>query len=257
MRRLRAFLPLLLALLMMVPGSAAALDTKPLLYSLLLPGLGEWSLGYKGRAVAHFAVEAGCWTGNYLYRQKGFELRDDYEAYADKHWHPATWASAFSEGQPEWMDWLDAAEWEEYAWDELQPTAVDFDTLHTSPNGDQYLVSHYAPHHEDPQHYYENLGKYDWYRWGWDDYSSDTDRSDHRYVYLDMRNDSNAAFDTAHNLISLMVVARVVSLVDTFILIRKLDGGASRAEIDNAWRLEFQPRDPREAAFRLALTRRF
>jgi len=254
----RSLLLIPLLLITAFPGVAAALDTKPLLYSLVLPGLGEWSLGYKGRAAAHFAVEAGCWAGNFYYRGQGFDLRAEYEDYADAHWHPARWAAAFSEEQPEWMDWLDEGEWDLYNDNGgLQPTAVEFDESHTSPDGDQYLESHYAPHHEDPQHYYENLGKYDWYRWGWDDYGSDTDRSEHRYVYLDMRNDSNAAFKRAHNLISFMVVARVVSLVDTFILLRLIENGATRAELDSAWRLDFQPRDPGEASFRLALTRRF
>ncbi len=242
----------MLFLLSGLPGRAAAMETRPLLYSLLLPGLGEWSLGYKERAIGHFVIEAGSWAGNFYYRDKGFDLRHDYEAYAEEHWEVARWASAYSEAQPEWMDWLQPGEWEAYAWDATRPTAVEFDTTHIG-----YLQSHYAPYHEDPQHYYENLGKYDWYRWGWDDYSDASDDSVNRYVYGDIRNRSNDAFGRAHDFLSLMVLARVVSLADTFILLRRIEAGATRTELDQSWRMELLPGDPREASFRLAFTRRW
>lgn len=252
-------LPLLLLLLLFAPPRAAAMDTKPLLYSLVLPGMGEWSLGHRGRALTHFAVEAGCWAGNFYYRDRGFQLRHDYEAYAEAHWEEARWASAWNAEQPEWMDWISPSEWEAMAeyWnpvDGVDPTtALEFDASHEG-----YLQSHFAPYHEDPQHYYENLGKYDWYRWGWDDYGQGmADDSSHRYVYGAMRNDSNDAFSRAHSFITVMVMARVVSLVDTYLILHRLESGASRADLDRAWRLEFQPGDPREAQCRLALTRRW
>ena len=85
MTRIRKLLWLgaaLLPLMAGLPGQAAAMETRPLLYSLLLPGLGEWSLGYRGRAVTQFAIEAGSWAGNFYYRDKGFDLRHEYEVAA-------------------------------------------------------------------------------------------------------------------------------------------------------------------------------
>ncbi len=226
------------------------MDAKPLLYSLLVPGLGEWSLGYKGRALAHWTVEAGCWAGNFYYRDKGFAGRKDYEAYADSHWHTARWASAWNETIPDWLDWIPQSEWDEYGWDAVMPTAVEFDETHEG-----YLASHFAPYHEDPQHYYENLGKYDWYRWGWDDYSSGTDRSEHRYVYLRMRNDSDDDFNRAHNFVIAMVLARVVSLADTYLLLHRLESGVTEKEIRTSWRLDFAPKNADLSGFRIGLRR--
>lgn len=246
----RRALALLLALVLASP--AAAIEARPLLYSLLLPGLGEWSLGYRGRATLQFAVEAGCWAGNFYYRDQGFQKRHEYEAYAEAHWEEARWASAWTEEQPDWLYWVTAEEWEALGWaDGTKPTAVEFDATHAG-----YLESHFAPYHEDPQHYYENLGKYDWYRWGWDDYGTDSDDSAHRYVYLALRKDSNAAFDHAKAFIFALVAARVVSLVDTYILLRRLDdAGGDQAALAEGWHLQLGPELARPAGFRLALTR--
>lgn len=247
----RALLAALFVVAALAP-SARALDAKPLLYSLLVPGLGEWSLGHKRIALTHFAIEAGCWAGNFHYRERGFDLRHDYEAYAEAHWEEARWASAWSDTQPEWMDWVSAADWDTLGWGQTWPTAVEFDATHEG-----YLHSHFAPWQEDPQHYYENLGKYDWYRWGWDDYSGDSDDSVRRYVYVSMRKDSNEAFTTAEHFIYGLVIGRVVSLADTFLMLRRLEAGASPEDLDRAWRLEMRPVDPRESRFALALTRRW
>jgi hypothetical protein len=237
------------------PVAAPALETKPLLYSLLLPGLGEWSLGYRGRALGHFAIEAGCWAGNFYYRDQGFKLRHDYEAYAEAHWEEARWASAWnlkSEGVPDWLFWVSEDEWAAIALADTLPSAMEF--LRDDHEG--YMESHFAPYHEDPQHYYENLGKYDWYRWGWDDYDEDRGDSVRRYVYAEMREDSNNAFARAETFIYVLVTARVVSLADTYILLRRLErAGGDRAALEDAWHLELSPRGARAAGWRLALTR--
>ena len=250
---MRARLVALLVALLALAPSAAALEGRPLLYSLLLPGLGEWSLGYRGRAVGQFAVEAGCWAGNFYYRDQGFKLRHDYEAYAEEHWEEARWASAWNpDGQPEWMDWVSTDQWAALAWPDTLATAMEF--LRDDHEG--YMESHFAPYQEDPQHYYENLGKYDWYRWGWDDYDDGSDDSVRRYIYTGMRKDSNAAFDRAEAFIFALVAARVVSLADTYILLRRAErAGGDRAGLDEAWRLDFSPRDARGTGWRLALTR--
>ncbi len=238
------------------PAPAPAIETKPLLYSLLLPGLGEWSLGYRGRAVGHFAIEAGCWAGNFYYRDQGFKRRHDYEAYAEAHWEEARWASAWNpraEGVPDWLYWVSDEVWNsDVTYPDTLASAMEF--LRDDHEG--YMESHFAPYHEDPQHYYENLGKYDWYRWGWDDYDEGSGDSVRRYVYTGMRKDSNAAFDRAETFIFALVAARVVSLADTYILLRRLErAGGDRAALADAWHLELSPRDLRAAGWRLALTR--
>ena len=228
----------LLVLLFLFPLEAGALDARPLAYSLLIPGLGEWSMGYKARAATHWAFEAGCWSGTVYWRNRGFDKRHDYEAYADDYWHTARWASAFLDQQPDWIDWMEASEWSEFAWDQTCEVAVTFDEEHPG-----YLESHFAPFGEDPQHYYENLGKYDWYRWGWDDYDCSDDHKDpvpgsHRWVYGNMRNESDVYFDRAHNFLIAMLIGRVVSVVDTYVILVCRDRGQSPEAIRDGWRLQ-------------------
>ena len=228
----------LVLLLLLAPLQAAALDARPLAYSLLLPGLGEWSMGYKGRALGHWALEAGCWTGTVYWRNRGFDKRHEYEDYADEHWHTARWASAWLEEQPDWLDWIDASEWDAMAWDQTCDVALDLDEGHPG-----YLQSHYAPWAEDPQHYYENLGKYDWYRWGWDDYDCSDDHKDpvpgsHRWTYGKMRNESDLYFDRAHGFLTVLLLGRVVSLVDTYIILVREERGQSPEQIRDGWRLQ-------------------
>jgi hypothetical protein len=228
--------PLLVASLLMFAAPAGALELKPLLYSLIFPGAGEWSLGYKKRALAQFAVEAGCWSANVYYREQAYDKRHAYEAYADAHWTEHDWR----------LPWDDTQDY-------YDPNHVD------APIAESYdldfLRSHYAPYSEDPQHYYENLGKYDWYRWGWDDFSAAVDHSFNRYTYLNMRNASDDDFNVAENFIKILVVARVISLADTYIILRKRELGMSEREIERGWRLAFAPSDPAFSGFRLGLTR--
>jgi hypothetical protein len=257
---LKRKIPILVFLILMA-GQARAMEYKPLLYSLLVPGLGEWSLGYKTRAVSHWAFETACWTGNFYYRDKGFDLRRDYHAFADKHWSTARWASSWNESlasaqgrypdeDPEWLSWITAEQWDS-DW-EMQDTAVIFED-----DNPGYLHSHFAPFHEDQQHYYENLGKYDWYRWGWDDYDGGTDTSVNRFTYVGMRNKSNDYFDLAQNLISAMVIARIVSMMDTFIILKRaeMSGQSPHRSQERDWHLKFTPATQYIDGFRVALTR--
>ncbi|MCP4548958.1 MAG: hypothetical protein GY835_21090 [bacterium] len=232
-------------------GSCGAMELKPLLYSALIPGLGEWSLGYKKRAVGHWVVEAGCWAGNFYYREQGFDARHRYEAFAREHWDSMHWASSWSDEMPVWLEeWFTEQDWNDavkYA--EPFQIAMEFEADHPG-----YLESHYAAFQDDSQHYYENIGKYNWYRWGWDDYDVDADYSVNRYRYTDLRNESNDNFNRAHKFITLMIVARVVSLADTFILLHRLE---SNPDLDASgdWHLDFEPTNIVDGGFRVALTR--
>jgi len=250
---------LLLCLLLAAASQASALDAKPLAYSLLLPGMGEYSLGYKSRAYAHWLVEAGGWAGVVHYRNQGFEKRHQYEDYADAHWSEVRWRSAWD------------LDWDEHcvdcddpgnAWADTCTSAMQFDRTHISIDGQgneiHYLDTHFAPYSEDPQHYYENLGKYDWYRWGWDDYDCGDDHAnprpgDHRYIYGKMRNASDDDFNRAHNILTALLLARVVSLVDTYIILVRQDRGQSEAEIREGWRMDYSIEA--RGGFRLGMTR--
>jgi hypothetical protein len=96
---------------------------------------------------------------------------------------------------------------------------------------------------EDKQHYYENIGKYDWYVSGWDDYVPGTTPDDlapgqvlseRREEYRDMRHKSNNQLDTATRFVYLSIAARVVSLVQTTILVNRA-ADDDMAHNENHW----------------------
>ena len=53
--------------------------TKAALYSLLLPGLGDYQLGNKGRATAFFAAEGVIWISYATFKVQGQQREDDYQ----------------------------------------------------------------------------------------------------------------------------------------------------------------------------------
>jgi hypothetical protein len=52
--------------------------TKAVLYSLLLPGLGDYKLGNKGRATAFFAAEGLIWISYAVFEVQGGQREDEY-----------------------------------------------------------------------------------------------------------------------------------------------------------------------------------
>lgn len=56
--------------------------TKAVLYSLLLPGLGDWYAGEKDRAKAFFIADAALWTTFIVFQIQGHRREDSYQDYA-------------------------------------------------------------------------------------------------------------------------------------------------------------------------------
>ena len=59
--------------------SAPISPTKAALYSLLLPGLGDYQLGNKGRATMFFAAEGVIWISFAMFESQGHQREDDYQ----------------------------------------------------------------------------------------------------------------------------------------------------------------------------------
>lgn len=56
--------------------------TRAVLYSLLLPGLGDYMLGNRNRAVSFFAVEGGIWISYGVFKVQGHQREEDYQQLA-------------------------------------------------------------------------------------------------------------------------------------------------------------------------------
>lgn len=177
----------------------------PLLYSALLPGLGEVTMGYEKRGIVLMAMEAAAWTGYFVKHSDGIDERHAYEAFADDHWNMDKWISDFPN---------------------INATSLqDIEDYGKASSGSGVWPGYipFVPKSEDKQHYYENLGKYDWYISGWEDwdpagvpYARDTDL---RTEYRAMRAKSNNSLDAANEFLWVSVAARAFSLVETAILI--------------------------------------
>ncbi len=210
-------------------GEGASLDTgalKPMFLSLLMPGLGEVSMGYK-RGWALMALDVVSWIGVKHYHDEGNDARQAYYDYLDAHWSEQRLAAAF--GQPE---------------SEHAGTFFYGDTM-DDPN-DYTTLSLWVSKEDDPREYYENAGKWDQFVFGWDDFSDprgwsvdwwhDTDPtwddladldtrilkdprvSAHREVYRAMRRDANDQFDKRDRLIALNMLTRLGSMIQVAIL---------------------------------------
>lgn len=203
----------------------AATDSKqsywPLLYSALVPGLGEITMGYEKRGIFLMAMEVVAWAGYYTNHNDGLDERDAYEAFADQHWN--------------FDKWID-----EHPAPCVNPgdTLEDVESCGQSLSGSGQWPGYipYVSKEEDKQHYYENIGKYDWYISGWSDWDSSnipyTEDTDLRTQYRSMRQESNNSLDDANSFVWISVAARVFSLAETAIIIhnRRDDAEAGGGE---------------------------
>ncbi|HSQ59946.1 MAG TPA: hypothetical protein VLT84_05895 [Acidobacteriota bacterium] len=204
---------------------------KALLYSLLLPGMGELSLGAKGRATGFFVAEGLIWTHYVWFQVAGHLRRDDYIEQAQ----------------------LNAGVGVDSADDEYWKLVGQYDRSGGSgPGSYEEVVRRDARdlYPDDPaaQDAYvaENLpsGERAW------DWTSDELQKDYRTT----RNSSNRAFDRAKYSFAAAILNRLVSAVDTQILHRRLSKDG-QANLDEGTRL-LADATP-DGGARLLLLRRF
>ncbi len=168
---------------------------KSFLLSAVVPGAGQLYNGSYIKAAAFFAIEVAAWTLYAKNTKEGNDIDDEFKSYADQHW---------SEG--------------EY-WDYISKfsglSRSDVEALRT------WEKSHFSHglHREKDQQYYEMIGKYDQFNYGWDD--SDVGlldegwktsmRSVNRLIYEDRRKDSNDAFKTATMMATIAIINHIIS----------------------------------------------
>ncbi len=62
-----------------VTADAPLSPGKAVLYSLLLPGLGDWKLGHRNRAATFFAIEGVIWASFIAFEVQGGDLESEYQ----------------------------------------------------------------------------------------------------------------------------------------------------------------------------------
>ncbi len=162
--------------------------------SLLVPGLGELYSGAKWRAAGFMATETLTWTAYFSWRGKGNDLKADFRIFADQHWNPSRYEAwrVYNSGQPK-----------PYYETEHLPTKTD-----------------------DIQQYYELIGKYDQFVFGWSDvavpFTSNVPsvNSPLRENYETQRNESNKYLKRASVITGLAVLNRIVSAIHASAYVR-------------------------------------
>lgn len=239
-------------------GSDAEVSTEvkkqsylPVLYSLIIPGAGELTLGHKYRGAALVAAEVAAWAGFAHYHDKGLQGRTDYEAYADAHWD-----------YDRWIEEHPATE-EMIAGGANPPITLDeLDTYGRTTWGSKWPGYHtWHSKEKEKQNYYENIGKYDWFISGWEDWDLATKpmNTNLRTQYRAMRKSSNDDLDTADKFIYLSITARVYSLVETIFLVRSHNNASQAGAVGahDSRRYAFKARSTGIASGEFALEIRF
>ncbi len=205
-------------------GGRTGSVAKPLLLSMLVPGLGEATMGYK-RGYLMMAMDVASWIGVKHYHDLGHEKREDYYAFLDENWSEQRLAAAFgTSGEA--------------------GTYFYGDTMGDYPDDYEHL-SLWVSREEDEREYYENAGKWDQFIFGWSDFSDprswpeysgqwelipqdvlkNTRVSSLRETYRGMRLDSNDQFDHRDTLIYLNMFTRIFSMFQVAYLNGVFSGG--------------------------------
>lgn len=185
------------------------------LFSLVIPGTGELYSGSYWLAGLFAALEGAGWYFNASQTGKGDDKTAEFEVYADQHWSAvkyAEWLNAnaknFPGGENAVQIDINSDEslphWQRVNWDQMHETEMAIPQF-----------SHKLPPHGDQQ-YFELIGKYNQYSYGWDDKTS----GDYWYpsarfeYYSGLRGDANSFYDTADTILNLIILNHVLSAID-------------------------------------------
>jgi hypothetical protein len=134
--------------------------------SLLVPGAGEYYSERYVKSGIFFALEVAAVTTAIIYNSKANKKTDEFQNYADQHWSAVDYA--------QWIN----KNWANYKTSETPPPNIDIDrvkrndfsqinTWEAAPHSIGF--SHQLPPYGDQQ-YYELIGKYSQFKYGWDTY---------------------------------------------------------------------------------------
>jgi len=156
-------------------------DGKNILLSLILPGLGEYVGGERGRAKVFFTAEVVLWAGFIGSKAYSNTLKDDYRTYAAIH----AGVQTADKGGQYWIDIGNADNI--YIFNERRRVQRDLEA--TYPETDEYS-------------------------WQWDEQQN-------REEYAELRSNQNKWKNISTYMIAGLIMNRIFSAVDIVYLIRK------------------------------------
>lgn len=177
---------------------------KAFIYSAIIPGAGQLYNGSKYKAALFLGLEALTWTGHAVYHSKGNTKTGEFEDFANIHWSETRYSQFLYDN------------WEVYD-DELV-----FE-------GGFAVFTHHLPDTKTQQ-YYEMIGKYNQFVFGWDDVDTlatpaiynnlEHAYSANREHYENMRHDANKMFDKATTALIATITNHLISGVEAALAAR-------------------------------------
>lgn len=171
---------------------------KALALSALIPGAGQAYAGSYYKTAGFVAVEALSWTMFMIYNKEGKNIEREFQQFADTHWI-----------ENDYWDWI------------ARHSGIDRNNMDALREWEEERFSHHL-HLVKDQQYYEMIGKYDQFNYGWDDsdiglLDEDWDiskRSARRLYYEDRRDASNRAFKKATTGVTIAMLNHILSAID-------------------------------------------
>ncbi len=192
---------------------------KGVVFSALIPGAGQAYNGSYLKGALFLAIEVAALVGHFHYQNKGQDFEDDFERLADANWN-----------EDAYWDWMS------------QISGVSRNDRAGLQEYESNNFSHFLPD-EKSQQYYENIGKYNQFVVGWDDFREETlgsdtftethyrsgfytgtrleDISPTRTEYFVIRTDSNDNLKRATNLVTVAFLNHVASALDAGLSIKR------------------------------------
>jgi hypothetical protein len=202
------------------------------LYSLLLPGAGQYHAERYTKAGIFLAVEAALITFAVINQGKGNSKTEDFQRYADAHWSALRYA--------QWISTYGVSDYgPNITFTPADLAAIgnrDFSRINEWERGTHSTgFTHQLPKWGEQQ-YYELIGKYNQYKFGWDTYPTDVNGvpvSDSRQYdsmipqqmldYSKERGKANDYFYAAGFAAGVLVINHVVSALDAFLSTRSFN----------------------------------
>ncbi|MCF7910941.1 MAG: hypothetical protein K9M99_00310 [Candidatus Cloacimonetes bacterium] len=130
---------------------------QAMLFSAIVPGVGQ--LYANPNAITGYifpVLEFGLWYGYFYYQSEGDDITKQYEDYADQHY----------DRDDQW-----------HAQKSLIDNPLSYNSFYAPDDYDQNDLydygegGHFRLDHEDTQHFYEDIAKYNKYLFGWEDWT--------------------------------------------------------------------------------------
>ncbi|MFA5832643.1 MAG: hypothetical protein WDA22_04105 [Bacteroidota bacterium] len=194
------------------------------LYSLALPGVGQFQTEHYTKAAIFISAEVALVVYALVNNSLGNTKTTEFQAYAEQHWSPERYAK--------WINTYGVSEYGPAASIDLNRVRqYDFSEINDWERGVHKLgFSHSLPKFREQQ-YYELIGKYHQFKYGWDKYpdlnldgipDSDGGRYDDFIPqqlkdYAVERGKANDYYYAASFAVSVLVINHVLSAIDAII----------------------------------------